>query len=97
MKDNASAVIIFFFINVRWLEFSEGNEATDGFGAFRLNGFVFGEGFKNVAEIVRSRDPTAFAEVGVGVVDATSVECLAVPIEYDYFRRHFRSQVMRFA
>ena len=97
MKDNVSAVIIFFFINVRWLEFSEGNEATDGFGAFWLNGFAFGEGFKNVAEIVRSRDPAAFAEVGVGVVDAASVECLAVPITDDYFRGHLCSQMMRFA
>jgi hypothetical protein len=97
MRGNVSAVMIFEFIKVRWLGFGDGNEATDGFGAFRLNGFAFGEGFKNVAEIVRSRDPAAFAEVGVGVVNAASVECLAVPIEDDYFRGDLRAEVMRFA
>ena len=54
------------------LEFSDGREATDGFGVFRLNGFAFGEGSKNVAEMVRSCDPTAFSEVGVEDFDAAS-------------------------
>ena len=94
MRGSVSAVMIFKFMNEWGLGFGDGNEAADGFGAFRLNGFALGEGFKNVAEIVRSRDSTAFAEVGVGVVDAASVECLAVPIEDDYFRGHLRAQVM---
>ena len=54
-------------------------------------------GFKNVAKVVRGRDPAAFTEVGVGVVDAALVKCLAVSIEDDYFRGNLRTQVMSFA
>ena len=84
--------MIFFFISVRCSRFGDGNEATDGFGAFWLNRFASGEGFKNVAKVVRSRDPAAFTEVGVGVVDAALVKCLAVSIEDDYFRGNLRTR-----
>jgi len=75
-----NAVMIFKRIDVNFLVFRIGNQATNGFGVFRLNGFAIKERFKNVSEIVRSSDPPAFTEVGVRVVNAALVERFTILI-----------------